>query len=207
MAQQYAQDPPLLTLSPPPPQPTTIMEKGARPRRKRGPSAGSARDGAKAKGRGAARGAPGAAGGGGGGGKKAGAALARSPARKKAPSAPPGTLTTLRKDGLDDYHVLEQLGEGSFGKVFKGRRRHSGQTVALKFITKHNKSERDMRNLRSEIEIMRKLDHENIIRMLDAFETPNEFCVVMEYAQGELFQILEDDRALPEEEVRAIAKQ
>ena len=127
--------------------------------------------------------------------------------RKPSSGGDGSTLTTLRKDGLQDYHVLEQLGEGSFGKVFKGRRRHSGQTVALKFITKHNKTERDMRNLRSEIEIMRKLDHENVIRMLDAFETPNEFCVVMEYAQGELFQILEDDRALPEEEVRAIAKQ
>lgn len=163
------------------------MEKGPKSRRKRGqggPVAHEARDGTKGKGD-----------------------IARSPARKVRGGSAQGTLTTLRKDGLDDYHVLEQLGEGSFGKVFKGRRRHSGQTVALKFITKHNKSERDMRNLRSEIEIMRKLDHENIIRMLDAFETPNEFCVVMEYAQGELFQILEDDRALPEEEVRAIAKQ
>ena len=28
---------------------------------------------------------------------------------------------------LKDYHVLNQIGEGSFGKVFKGRRKFTGQ--------------------------------------------------------------------------------
>ena len=35
-----------------------------------------------------------------------------------------------------------------------------------------------------EIEILRKLQHPNIIAMLDAFETKNDFCVVTEFAQG-----------------------
>lgn len=52
------------------------------------------------------------------------------------------------------------------------------------FIMKHGKSERDVRNLRGEIEILRKLRHENIIQMLDAFETAREFCVVTEFAHG-----------------------
>eukprot|EP00026_Physarum_polycephalum_P000940 Phypoly_transcript_00941.p1 GENE.Phypoly_transcript_00941~~Phypoly_transcript_00941.p1 ORF type:complete len:920 (+),score=130.35 Phypoly_transcript_00941:137-2896(+) len=106
----------------------------------------------------------------------------------------------------DNYHVIELIGEGSFGKVYKGRRKYTGQIVALKFIPKHGKSEKDIRNLRSEINILRKLNHENIILMLDSFETKTEFCVVMEYAQGELFEILEDDRKLPEKEVQKIAK-
>ncbi|KAH6757529.1 kinase family with ARM repeat domain-containing protein, partial [Perilla frutescens var. hirtella] len=55
--------------------------------------------------------------------------------------------------------------------------------------------------------ILRKLKHENIIAMLDSFESPQEFCVVTEFAQGELFEILEDDKCLPEEQVQAIAKQ
>ena len=50
--------------------------------------------------------------------------------------------------GIDDYHVLERIGEGSFGRVYKGRRKFTGQTVALKFISKHGKSERDLKNLR-----------------------------------------------------------
>lgn len=106
---------------------------------------------------------------------------------------------------MENYHVLHPIGEGSFGKVFKGRRKYSGQIVALKFITKRGKSEKDLNNLRQEIEILRGLHHENIILLLDSFETPHEICVVTEFAQGELFEILEDDRSLPESEVKKIA--
>ncbi|CAL1409702.1 unnamed protein product [Linum trigynum] len=109
--------------------------------------------------------------------------------------------------GLEDYHVIELVGEGSFGKVYKGRRKCTGQTVAMKFIMKQGKTEKDVHNLRQEIEILRKLKHENVIEMLDSFESPQEFCVVTEFAQGELFEILEDDKCLPEEQVQAIAKQ
>ncbi|KAK7290480.1 hypothetical protein RIF29_04930 [Crotalaria pallida] len=109
--------------------------------------------------------------------------------------------------GVENYHVIELVGEGSFGKVYKGRRKHTGQTVAMKFIMKHGKTDKDIHNLRQEIEILRKLKHENIIQMLDSFESPQEFCVVTEFAQGELFEILEDDKCLPEEQVQAIAKQ
>eukprot|EP00854_Cymbomonas_tetramitiformis_P021274 gene21274-25563_t len=108
---------------------------------------------------------------------------------------------------MEDYHVIELVGEGSFGKVYKARRKQSGQIVAIKFILKHGKSEKDIHNLRQEIEILRSLEHPNIIQMLDAFETRTEFCVVTEYAQGELFEILEDDKSLPESTVQHIAKQ
>ncbi|VVB00675.1 unnamed protein product [Arabis nemorensis] len=109
--------------------------------------------------------------------------------------------------GVEDYHVIELVGEGSFGRVYKGRRKYTGQTVAMKFIMKQGKSDKDIHSLRQEIEILRKLKHENIIEMLDSFENEREFCVVTEFAQGELFEILEDDKCLPEEQVQAIAKQ
>jgi len=69
-------------------------------------------------------------------------------------------------------------------QVWKARRSGSLQTVAVKLITKHGKNEKDLRNLRQEIEILRKLQHPNIIAMLDSFETKNDFCVVTEFAQG-----------------------
>jgi len=68
--------------------------------------------------------------------------------------------------------------------VFKGRRKHTGQITAMKFIGKHGKSEKDINALRQEIEILRQLRHENIIQMLDTFETDADFVVVMEFAQG-----------------------
>eukprot|EP00898_Chlorokybus_atmophyticus_P002887 jgi/Chlat1/359/Chrsp10S00049 len=87
---------------------------------------------------------------------------------------------------MENYHVIELVGEGSFGRVYKGRRKHTGQITAMKFITKKGKSEKDIKSLRQEIEILRNLRHENIIHMLDTFETKEEFCVVMEFAQVQL---------------------
>lgn len=111
------------------------------------------------------------------------------------------------KGNVDEYHVIELVGEGSFGKVYKARRKFHGEITAMKFIAKHGKTEKDIKSLRQEIEILRGLKHDNIIAMVDAFETKAEFCVVTEFAQGELFEVLEDDQCLPEDEVRAIARQ
>jgi fused len=43
---------------------------------------------------------------------------------------------------MDQYHVLDLIGEGSFGKVFKARRKGSGHVVAMKFILKKAKMKR-----------------------------------------------------------------
>jgi len=145
-----------------------------------------------------------------------------------------GALAESRGEGSgsrSEYLVIELVGEGSFGKVYKARRRYTGQIVvrcscccarvrsrarrpaltrprqAIKFIAKHGKSEKELRALRQEIEILRGLQHENIIHMSDSFETRSEFAVVTEFAQGELFEVLEDEQRMPEEEVAAIARQ
>ena len=73
----------------------------------------------------------------------------------------------------------------AYMQVYKGRRKFTGQITAMKFIMKHGKSEKDIRNLRQEIEILRRLRHENIIQMLDSFETKTDFCVVTELGHGE----------------------
>ncbi|KAM8899608.1 serine/threonine-protein kinase 36 isoform 2-T2 [Spinachia spinachia] len=108
---------------------------------------------------------------------------------------------------MESYHVLELAGEGSFGRVYKGRKRFTGQVVALKFMPKVGRSEKELRSLKREIEIMRGLEHPNIVQLFDSFETETEVVVVTEYAEGHLFQILEDDEKLPESQVREIACQ
>ncbi|KAF4731648.1 hypothetical protein FOZ62_007491 [Perkinsus olseni] len=108
---------------------------------------------------------------------------------------------------MDNYHVLHLIGEGCFGKVFKGRRKYTGRVVALKFIAKRGKSEKDLKNLRQEIAILQQLNHDHIIMMDEYFETSTDFVVVTEFAHGELFEIFQDDKKLPESEVRRIAQQ
>lgn len=58
------------------------------------------------------------------------------------------------RDEMDDYHILERIGEGSFGKVYRGRRKYSGHIVALKFVTKRGKSAKELANLRQEVRVV-----------------------------------------------------
>ena len=109
--------------------------------------------------------------------------------------------------GAEAYHILERIGEGSFGRVYKGRRKCTGQFVALKFMSKSGKTPKELAALRSELAILQSLDHPNIILMLDCFETAKDVVLVTEYAHGELFQILLDDKALPEGVVQSVARQ
>ncbi|KAM4546679.1 serine/threonine-protein kinase 36 [Fundulus diaphanus] len=108
---------------------------------------------------------------------------------------------------MESYHVLNLVGEGSFGRVYKGRKKFTGQVVALKFMPKVGRSEKELRSLKREIEIMRDLQHPNIVQLFDSFETETEVVVVTEYAEGQLFQVLEDDGSLPESQVQEIACQ
>ena len=55
-------------------------------------------------------------------------------------------------------------------------------------------SERELKSLRSECKIQRELDHPNIVRMIDAFETDNEVISVAEYVPGELFRLFDQYR-------------
>lgn len=52
---------------------------------------------------------------------------------------------------MDAYHILERIGEGSFGKVYRGRRKYSGHVVALKFVTKRGKNAKELQSLRDEV--------------------------------------------------------
>lgn len=88
---------------------------------------------------------------------------------------------------MDRYHIIDLIGEGSFGKVYKGRQRSTGQICALKFIIKKGKTDKDLNALKSEMSILSELQHVNIVRMLEWFETNREICVVTEFAYGELY--------------------
>lgn len=108
---------------------------------------------------------------------------------------------------MDDYKLIQQIGEGSFGRVFKARRKYTGRMVAIKTIAKGDMKEEDLINFRREVDILKKVDHPNIMRLLEYFETESEFCLVTELGRGDLFQVIADMQKLPEEELRPIAAQ
>ncbi|KAJ0180427.1 hypothetical protein K1T71_003831 [Dendrolimus kikuchii] len=105
---------------------------------------------------------------------------------------------------MENYVVISFVGEGSFGRVFKAKHKETDVIVALKVIRKKGRSSKDLKNLKQECDIQRQLNHPNIIRMIDSFDTETELVVVTEYAEKELHSILAKEGCLNEEQVKKI---
>ncbi|XP_039292026.1 serine/threonine-protein kinase fused [Nilaparvata lugens] len=105
---------------------------------------------------------------------------------------------------MDKYELVGMVGEGSFGRVYKGRIIETDEIIALKIISKCGRSMKELASLRSECEVQRDLCHPNIIKMIDSFETEGDIVVVTEYANRELSEILSQEGYLEETRARKI---
>jgi serine/threonine protein kinase len=95
----------------------------------------------------------------------------------------------LRDRGADlvlgSYVLLERLGEGGMGVVFKARNWKLGQLVALKLIKKERLARpENVRRFYREMQAAAKLEHPNIVRALDADEVGEAHFFTMEYVEG-----------------------
>ena len=88
--------------------------------------------------------------------------------------------------GLRDiYENTKKLGKGSFGKVFQVRNKTTNKLYACKKISKLNCSNP---TFKKEIEILMRMDHPNIIKLYEVFESDNSIYLIMEECfGGELF--------------------
>ncbi|CAG8487327.1 12092_t:CDS:10 [Ambispora gerdemannii] len=100
---------------------------------------------------------------------------------------------------IEDYTILDKLGEGTFGEVHKGQHKSSGKIVALKRIIMHNEKEGIPITAIREIKILRQLNHTNVISLsdmaiqyaTDAESTPSIY-MVFPYMDHDLAGLLEN---------------
>ena len=86
----------------------------------------------------------------------------------------------------DKYEVIKLLGTGTFGKVAEVRNKISKQIFACKEIAK--KKILDINKLNTEIAIMIKADHPNIIKLYEIYQDNSHIDLIMEECKGgELF--------------------
>lgn len=90
---------------------------------------------------------------------------------------------------IDDvYKVGEEIGRGAFSIVKRAVHKKSGEEVAIKFIEKKFVDKQDLMLLAREIDIMKKVDHANVLKLREVFETEDTIALVMELVTGgELF--------------------
>lgn len=97
--------------------------------------------------------------------------------------------TKMKPIGIKNvYSIGSKLGTGGFAVVRKCKRREDGAVYALKVINKKNLDKDDLVILDSEVAIMRVLNHPNIVRLYDVFDSRSKLCLVLDLlAGGELF--------------------
>ena len=83
---------------------------------------------------------------------------------------------------LDLYDVVKQLGKGGYGKVYEVKNKKTGEIRACKHLSKLNV--KDLDKFRREIEIMKKMDHPNIIKIYEVFESERSLYIIMEECKG-----------------------
>jgi len=84
------------------------------------------------------------------------------------------------------YDMMEVLGEGTYGKVRKARCRQSGELRALKQMKVGNREDGVPSTALREIAILKQLQHENVVRLIDVFCKPGELVLVFEVADSDL---------------------
>ncbi len=76
---------------------------------------------------------------------------------------------------LNNFKFEKIIGQGAYAVVKLANDKSRGNKVAVKIYEKYNLSDpRRMKNVRREISILQELEHPNIIKMLDSFETPKQ---------------------------------
>ena len=83
---------------------------------------------------------------------------------------------------LDYYDVIKQLGKGGYGKVYEVKNKTTGEIRACKHLSKL--SIKNLEKFQREIKYLKEMDHPNIIKLFEVYESERSFYIVMEECKG-----------------------
>lgn len=114
----------------------------------------------------------------------------------------------FRKDSITErYNLQEILGEGAFGKVVKARDKETNQTVAIKIISKKDLDSHEHKSVLTEINVSTNLNHPNIVKLVDVYDTPQAYMIVFEIMNGgELYDRICDKEQFTETEAASVLR-
>eukprot|EP00911_Craspedida_sp_UC1_P002058 UC1_evm1s1589 len=116
------------------------------------------------------------------------------------------SVTSLKRIGC--YELGRKLGEGAFAVVREARHLPTNEMVAVKLIDKTKITDDYVQdNLYREADVLSRLAHPHIIRLLDNIETDRYLCLVMEKGERSVLTALLDGGVLSEDAARKFTLQ
>ena len=113
------------------------------------------------------------------------------------------SFVTINKGDITQfYEILKKIGEGAYGKIYKVKNKQSGDIRAMKQVMKNKIP--DLNKFQTEIKILSKVDHPNIVRLFEVIEDDKYYNLLQEFCTGgELLKKTETTK-LKEKEVAKI---
>jgi serine/threonine protein kinase len=87
---------------------------------------------------------------------------------------------------MEDYDIMEKIGEGTYGVVYKAKVKNTGDTVALKKIRLEAEDEGVPSTAIREISILREIKHPNAVKLLDIIHNETKLFLVFEFLDLDL---------------------
>ena len=108
----------------------------------------------------------------------------------------------------DHYRIGKMLGTGAFGEVRVCVHRESGAQRAVKVLRKSHMDEDEKRMFFNEINVLKDLDHPNILKMYEFFEDEKRYYIVTDICKGgELFDEIVARGKFSERDASVLMKQ
>ncbi|KAG4386675.1 hypothetical protein AAZX31_11G100000 [Glycine max] len=100
---------------------------------------------------------------------------------------------------LDNKYMLgDEIGKGAYGRVYKGLDLENGDFVAIKQVSLENIAQEDLNIIMQEIDLLKNLNHKNIVKYLGSSKTKSHLHIVLEYVEnGSLANIIKPNKFGP----------
>jgi len=92
---------------------------------------------------------------------------------------------------MEDYLKIEKIGEGTYGVVYKGRHKATGQVVAMKKIRLESEDEGVPSTAVREVALLQELKHPNVVRLLDVLMQESRLYLIFEFLSMDLKKYLD----------------
>jgi len=101
-------------------------------------------------------------------------------------NGPVGPSTSVPIPAISQYEIVERLGGGAMGVVYKARDRRLQRLVALKFLAPSMSEEPEFKSrFLQEAKAIASLDHPNLCSLFDVVEPEGQLVIVMPFYEGE----------------------